>query len=162
MTAKCLVTGGSKVSVAVRCGLIFLASFVLAGCGGPDGPPRAAVEGTVTLDGKPLAAGMVRFVPKDGTPGQKVSVSIEAGKFSVGAEHGPPVGAHRIEIESSDTGGLAMDDEDVIDKMQAEGIRRVKVVKVPPWYNRESKLAETVSASEPNQYVFELSTKRRR
>ena len=55
-----------------------------------------------------------------------------------------------------------MDDEDTIDKMLDEGIRRVKVVKVPPWYNRESKLAETVSASEPNQYVFELSTKRRR
>lgn len=156
------MNGGFKVNIAVRCSLIVFASSLLAGCGDPDGPPRAAVEGTVTLDGKPLAVGLVRFVPKDGTPGQKVSVSIEAGEFSVSAEHGPAVGKHRIEIESLDTGGLAMDDEDVIDKMQAEGVRRIKVVKVPPWYNRESMLAETVSASEPNRYIFELSTKRRR
>lgn len=156
------MTGGCKVNIAVRFSLIVFASCMLTGCGGPDGPPRAAVEGTVTLDGKPLATGMIRFVPTGGTPGQKVSVSIEAGEFSIDADHGPAVGKHRVEIKSSDTGGLAMDDEDVIDKMQAEGVRRVKVVKVPPWYNRESRLAETVSASEPNQYVFELSTKRRR
>ncbi|MEM7557861.1 MAG: hypothetical protein AAF394_01935, partial [Planctomycetota bacterium] len=96
----------SVISISVR-SFIVLACVLLAGCGGTDGPPRAAVEGTVTLDGKPLATGMVRFVPKDGTPGQKVSVSIEAGKFSVSAEHGPAVGKHRVEIESSDTGGLA-------------------------------------------------------
>jgi len=43
-----------------RLGVAVLATAILAaaGCGGP---PRATVRGTVTLDGKPLAAGLVVF-----------------------------------------------------------------------------------------------------
>src|SRR4051794_10320669 len=35
----------------------------LGGCGGTDGLPRQAVSGTVTVDGKPLKAGLITFMP---------------------------------------------------------------------------------------------------
>lgn len=72
---------------------------------------------------------------------------MEVGKFAVSALHGSTIGKRRIEIEFFDTDGLAINDEDVTDKMQSEGVKRVKVVKVPPGYYRESKLAESVSQS---------------
>lgn len=142
--------------------LVVLYACTLSGCGSDSSLPRAAVAGSVTLDGAPLVAGTIRFVPIDGTPGQKTSIPIEAGQFEASASNGPAVGQHRIEIESTDTGGLEMDDEEAIDRMRAEGTRRVKVVKVPPWYNQASGLQETVHADGPNDFSFELSTKRKR
>ncbi|MBI3463288.1 MAG: carboxypeptidase regulatory-like domain-containing protein [Planctomycetes bacterium] len=55
--------------VAVR--LSSLAGIVVLGliCGcGPGGPEIASVEGTVTMDGKPLANAAVVFIPENGRP----------------------------------------------------------------------------------------------
>ena len=53
-------------------------------------------------------------------------------------------------------------DEDASDRMQAKGTSRVRVVKVPPWYNSSSDLTETVSGDGANEFTFELSTRRKR
>jgi hypothetical protein len=137
-----------------------LLTILLAGCGGGDVVvlSRAAVEGTVSLDDQPLQEGVVRFVPTNGTPGPKTSVIVSAGRFSIDAEHGPVVGTHRIEIESTDDGGYAPDDEEALARLHASGSLVIDVITVPDVYNRRSRLTETVTADGPNQFQFALSS----
>lgn len=136
----------------------FLLAVLLAGCGvsDDDAPIRAAVEGTVTLDNQPLQEGIIRFVPTSGTTGPKTSVVVTDGRFSVDAENGPIVGIHRIEIESTDDGGFALDNEQALDQLHASGMRRIEVVQIPTQYNRNSTLTENVTAEGPNQFQFTL------
>jgi hypothetical protein len=73
--------------------LAFAATAWAAGCSG--GSRYGEVRGDVTLDGKPLDEGVVRFVPLDGkTP--TASALITNGKFSERV----PVANHRVEISS--------------------------------------------------------------
>jgi len=60
---------------------------------------RVAVQGSVTLDGKPLTAGTIRFVPAAGVAGPKVSLAVQEGQFKSDALNGPTLGLHRVEIE---------------------------------------------------------------
>jgi hypothetical protein len=132
----------------------------LFGCGGSDEDAltRASVEGSVLLDNQPLQAGVVRFVPIDGTPGPKTSVVVSAGRFSVDSDHGPVVGTHRIEIESTDNGGYAPDDEEALQRLEASGSLQLDIVQVPAVYNDHSTLTETVTEDGDNQYEFTLSS----
>lgn len=139
-----------------------LLACTLLGCGSQQATPTAAVSGTVTLDGKDLSSGVIRFVPIDGTPGKKTSISIDNGRFDTAAEWGPPTGNHRIEIESRDTGGFAMDDEEAIELLRKKGKRPTNVIRVPAWYSQSSNLRENVLADRTNQFVFELHSRRRR
>lgn len=142
----------------LACGAILLAGS-LAGCGGGEPElPRAAVEGSVSLNGQPLKSGVIRFVPTDGTTGPKTSVTITSGRFVAEEEHGPIVGNHRIEIESTDNGGLAPDDEEAFQRVRASGVPPIPVVVVPEVYNDRSTMTETVTADGPNQYQFTLSS----
>lgn len=145
-------------------GASFAVVALICGCGGGDETelPRAAVSGTVTLDGQPLKEGVVRFVPIEGTSGPKTSAVVSNGRFQSDEWTGPVVGRHRIEIESTDDGGYAMDDEQAIQKLKQSGIRRIAVVRVPAIYNTHSRLTETVTADGPNEFQFELKTPPRR
>jgi hypothetical protein len=141
-----------------------LISSLILGCGSgaAEGPPRADVRGVVTLDGQPLPEGVIRFVPLAGTPGPKTSIAISDGKFSADALTGPVVGAHRIEIQSTDDGGYAPDDEEAIDRLRKSRTHRIEAVRVPSAFNTHSRLTETVSEDGTNEFEFPLTTKRRR
>ena len=144
-------------------GLCVLLAGALCGCGGTDSElPRAAVRGTVQLDGAPLDEGVVRFVPDQGTRGPKTSVPVADGRFEVPDEFGPIVGTHRVEIESTDDGGYARDDEQAIARLMTQGRRRVHVVTVPLIYNTRSRLTAEVAAEGPNEFDFTLSRNMRR
>lgn len=133
--------------------------FFLAGCGGGEsGPPRAAVEGRVTYEGTPLKRGIIVFVPAEGTSGPKTSASIVDGAFKLDADGGPLVGRHTVEIEALDE-TLAPDDEQAIARMKAEGIKRVDVIKLPPVYNRNSKLTADIKPEQDNTLTFSLTAK---
>lgn len=137
-----------------------VAVLTAAGCGaGPDDAPlRAPVTGTVTLDNQPLPSGVIRFVPEGTTTGPQASASITDGTFQLPEELGPVVGSHRVEIESTDDGGLAFDDEEAVQRLQASGRKRVQVFRIPPVYNRQSQLRADIDAEAPNQLTFELYT----
>ena len=65
----------------MACLSLLVFSFFLAGCpdSGPKAPPVAKVSGTVTLDGKPMTGGEVRF----NAPGQPAKIlEIKDGAFS--------------------------------------------------------------------------------
>jgi hypothetical protein len=58
---------------------------IIAGCNrAPSGPPLVPAEGVVALDGKPLAAADVMFIPQGETPGQAAVARTGAdGKFQL-------------------------------------------------------------------------------
>lgn len=64
---------------------------------------RAAVSGTVTIDGQPVRWGTIAFVPA-GNPNAPIAWSmINRGKYSIPSERGPMVGDHRVEIRDLGT-----------------------------------------------------------
>jgi len=151
----------SNMQRALRAMCVAWGVLLLIGCsgGGEGSPPRAAVKGTVTLDGQPLAKGVVNFVPQGETEGPMTTAPVEDGSYSLPEESGPLVGTHRVEIESRDLGGMAPDDEQAIQKLRQQGVKRLKVVKIPVAYNKRSQLTATVEADTENQFDFQLSSK---
>jgi len=138
--------------------LSFPAIVMLCGCGS-SGPQRAAVEGAVSLNGQPLAAGMVTFVPM-GDPkkpsGPSVPARVKNGVFKLSAYEGPVVGQNRILIEATDYLGFPVDDEQAFAKNVMEKGPLPKQP-VPEIYNTKSTLKEEVKAGGPNKYEFKLT-----
>ena len=134
----------------------------ICGCGGksPDARPRIAVTGTITLDGQPLDNAVIRFVPLAEVNGPKASVAVTAGRFELPSESGPVAGRHRVEIESTDHGGIAPDDETALAEVASGKRKPAKTVKIPAIYNARSTLERTIQADFTNQFEFTLVTKR--
>jgi hypothetical protein len=92
----------------------------LSGCGG-SGPDLAPVEGTVTLDGKPLANKSLMFTPVEGTTGHGAGGSSDAeGKYTLKAVvpgatrdyEGVEAGRYRVTVfESLISGDASGEDE---------------------------------------------------
>jgi hypothetical protein len=72
-------------------------AVVVAGCARSD-PNRGEVRGTVTIDGEPVAAGAVMFIPTDGA-GQASGGKIVDGQYTVNAWVGPSKVAVRAPIK---------------------------------------------------------------
>ena len=138
--------------------LLVLSSAALcavAGCGGDDdGLDRRAAAGTVTVDGAPLAAGTVVFVPEAGTPGPRTSAAVTGGAFALPASAGPAVGRHRVEIAAADPTAPAADDESAAARLAAAPPRR------PPPPPDDAGLTAEVAADGPNEFRFELRSRR--
>lgn len=116
----------------------------LTGCGEslPPGPKKFKVTGTVTLDGKPLETGAIRFLEP------KVSADfapIKNGSFSLEM----PAGEKRVEINATKPS----------DKQVAGAKDGVKesISLIPPEYNSKSTLKETVKEGK-NDFKFDLKS----
>ena len=85
-------------------GLLVLS--VAIGCGGgPAGPPRYDVSGSVTYDGKPLPVGHIMFQPdtNKGNSGPATTIRIVDGEFnSQSSGTGVVAGEHRVYISGYD------------------------------------------------------------
>jgi hypothetical protein len=77
--------------------LPLLAFWLALGCSGS--AKKATVNGTVTLDDKPLKEGVVRFVPVNGQS-QTTTENVVDGKFSATV----PVGEMRVEFTAPKKG----------------------------------------------------------
>ena len=144
-------------AMGITSGLLLL---VVVGCSeNPPGPARAAVSGTVQLDGVPLAEGTIVFTPSQGTKGPRVSVAVLDGQFAVDERNGPVVGTNKIQIHSTD--GPAFDDEMTLASLHSNP-RRISIVTVPPIYNTNSQQTADISADEQNVLNFDLKTSSKR
>jgi hypothetical protein len=76
-----LIANFERFSVGLVCGIGLVA---LAGCG----PQTSKIAGTVTMDGKPLEAGVISFVPAD-SAGEPVTVQVTQGKYEATTTPGP-------------------------------------------------------------------------
>lgn len=94
----------------------------LQSCGFLTDAGRAAVQGSITLDGQPLKWGQITFIPE--SPFSPVAYApVSRGKYSISAARGPVVGFNRIEVR--DLG--AVEPRQTIEKVRvypvADGIR---------------------------------------
>lgn len=64
--------------------VLMLGGCLLAGCGGSG---KSAISGLIEYDGKPLAKGLIRFVPADGV-GPTAEAMIDAGRYTVEVANG--------------------------------------------------------------------------
>ena len=123
-----------------------------AGCGPANG--RHSLEGRVTLDGEPVADGVINFRPQPGTPGPTAGGQITAGRFSIPLEGGTFAGIFRVEITAArKTGG------------KERHLRTGEMVDLyeqylPARYNRQSELTAEVQQSDSNQFEFDLSSRK--
>jgi hypothetical protein len=125
--------------------------LVVAGCGssGSREPQRFVVSGTVTLDGKPLASGMVFF--KTVATGAIDTFDVKDGRFEGKAQPGD----RRVEIcayEPIKRAGPAAN-------LQPQFQDKIQRNTIPPQYNDKSTLTAKVRQDAPNEFSFELSSR---
>jgi hypothetical protein len=134
------------------CGL-FLLGLSLLGCGGGAGdrPDLGQVEGTITLDTKPLVGAHVTFQPENGRP--STAITNEAGRYVLnykGAnDPGAAVGKHKVIISTHQAGDPDSDDP-AKQKDQKETI--------PAEYNSATTLTAEVKAGENEPINFDLKS----
>lgn len=127
--------------------LLMMALMLQVGCG-PNGPDIARVQGTVTMDGKPLPNAIIMFVPVGGRP--SVSETDANGKYVLefsGGRKGAIPGINRVEIN---TGRLAYEKD-------GKNYPAVKE-SVPVQYNRLTTLEFNVEAGKNNTADFALKS----
>ncbi len=139
-----------KAILACFCSVFGL--IITGGCGSSGAPETVLVSGTVTLDGVPVAQGMVTF-KATGETEKTYAGKIKDGKF----EFPSTVGQKRVEINS---------EEDVVgqkgvpgnpgDPVSAENPVILKKNIIPPKYNSSSDLEANVISAGPNSFTFDL------
>jgi len=77
--------------------ILLVVLSTLLGCGGSN---RGAIEGSVTLDGKPIESGAITFRPTGETKGATAGGEIKNGRYAIPAKSGPMVGTNRVEISA--------------------------------------------------------------
>jgi hypothetical protein len=133
----------------IRFLLLILSTCFLLGCG-PGGPDIASVEGTVTMDGKPLANAMVLFIPPEGRPaGARTNAE---GKYELnfsGGRKGTMPGLNKVRISTQ--AEAYTDDSGKSHPGSKETI--------PEQFNQLSKLEFQVEPGKRNIADFQLESK---
>jgi len=121
-----------------------------AGCN--EASNRRGLEGTVTLDGAPLAEGSIAFVPWPETKGPPAGGPIRDGSYQVSRDGGTFVGKFSVSIKASRRTGRKEHDSmgNLVDQF---------VQYIPRRYNRDTRLNAEVTDSGPNRFDFELDSK---
>jgi hypothetical protein len=134
--------------------LVAFCLAVLAGCGG-EKQRQVPLEGTVTLDGKPLAEGSLRFLTASGKDGTIVcSATVSDGRFVIPAEKGPVPGKYRVEINASRKTGRKLP-HPVMPSQTIDELTQY----LPQCYNLQSGLTAEVAATGPNRFEFPLKSR---
>ena len=141
--------------------------LALVGCGKAVGPEFAPVTGRVTINGEPLAAGTIHFVPDEsqGTSGPiSTGVLQSDGSFSLsgpGTRSGAMVGNHRVYLtmplpEIGPTPVVV--DGDVVVQEPPRGVAAGQVRQVPKKYLQAetSEWTATVATGSVNNFEFEI------
>ena len=111
------------------------------------------MQGTVTLDGEPLAEGSISFRPLRGTQSPTAGASIKNGSFNIDSKVGLIAGIFRVEIMASRKTGKKVPDQitgGMVDEYEQY---------VPALYNTESTLIEEVTNGGKNEFSFVLESK---
>ncbi|HUE69312.1 MAG TPA: hypothetical protein VMP01_00345 [Pirellulaceae bacterium] len=127
--------------------LLVCLSASLTGCG-ESGPPRAAIEGEVTIGGQPLKAGRITFAPQAPTQGPATTLAIVAGRYQAERSHGPLVGLNLIQVEADPDLGFPLDDEQAF---AALGAMPAIWQPIQPEFNLNSQLTTEIRAGEVNR-----------
>ena len=129
---------------------LLLLLLLSAGCS----PSAVEVTGEITLDGQPVADGMISFVPPSSEKSLKPAWSkINSGRYSISAGRVlKPEIPYRVEILAYHKTG-----REVPSAVPGGGLRQEIVQIIPTEFNRKSTLKATVQAGE-NEINFDLKT----
>ena len=153
-----------------RCPVMLLAliagcTITSVGCQEPsEAFTRVGVEGTVMLDDQPLDQAVIRFIPSGTTAGPKTTFAICQGQFSASESVGPAVGTHRVEIDLTDEGEFAHDDEQALRSLVTTRRKRIARPQLPAVYHRNSTLTARLARPADGSTTslnFELSSRSR-
>jgi len=131
------------------------ATALIAGCGGPtDERPRQAVAGEVKIDGEPLKAGMIQFMPTE--PGLAVpgGAAITDGKYAMSKADGLVPGPYQVSVTSAPAPATGL----VEGSMPGDPLPPPKEP-IPSIYNSKTTLTAKVTEAGPNTFSFELKSK---
>jgi len=138
---------------------LFILIVIAIGCDSSDPRgERVSVEGTVTLDGKPISAARILFMSEGGDAGTlKASGAIKDGVFSITKETGPVVGMNRVEIHPQ---AVELEELEAARKKNPRKRVSTDVVSIPKKYGTSSELTADVKAdATTNKFTFELKTR---
>lgn len=133
--------------------LIGLGLLLVAGCGGSD-EDLASAEGTVLLDGQPLAGATVEF---DLDPG-----ATNYGKMSGSSAYGKTDSVGRFKLKSTPDRSGAPVGKNIVRittrqmTVDAKGNEVLQPERLPPKYNTASELSRDVKSGS-NKFKFELT-----
>jgi len=129
----------------------FLAVIVVVGCArGPAPPKRGKLEGKVTLNGKPVASGLVRFMALDPSA-LNVVAQVKDGQYSLPAEQGPTKGKYRVEFSVPSATKQRMPNDEVPGTFM-----EIAPETLPPRYHRDSQITIDYEPDQPRSHDFQL------
>ena len=141
-----------------------LACLLFGGCGeSADSLTRAPVSGTIFVSGRPLASGVVRFVPTGETEGPVTIATVNEGCFSLTDENGPVVGTYRVEIAATNFLGFDPGNQEAAEQaMRAAraGEKPLPRNPVPLRYRRDSPLMAEIPPQGINTLDFVIGAGR--
>ena len=119
-----------------------------------------ALEGTVTLDGQPLAAGGIDFIPLPGTQGPTAGGQIVEGSFHIVPKGNTMAGTFRVMINASRKSGKQIFDPtaSAMDPEAMNGMVDEYEQYIPARYNEQSELTAEVTADGQETFEFALSS----
>ena len=120
------------------------------GCADPSN--RAALTGTVTLDGKALPKGSFELIPIQGTKGPTSGGEIVNGKLYVEQQRSVMPGIYRVNIKANRPSG-----KKEISEYTGEEIE-IPEQYLPARYNQKSELSIEVTSSGKNDFEFKLES----
>ncbi len=141
------MTSNLRTRVAVAAAAALVMAGLSGGCGGA--PPQAQVNGTVTLDGKPLDTGVIHFFPQSDAGGPSASADIKNGRYQLQTGIGPM----KVVVNANKVFGKRKM-YDTPDSPVVEDIRDV----LPERYNMKSELKAALTTG-PNEVNFDLKSK---
>jgi hypothetical protein len=128
--------------------LQLLVVTIVAATGCSSESPQSTVRGTVTLDGAPLADGLINFVAID-QQSQTAEAKITDGRFEVAV----PIGKKRVEIRAAKVVGK----KKAYDTPDSPTVDIVEEL-LPARYNSQSELRMTVTEG-AQEKAFELQSR---
>jgi hypothetical protein len=124
---------------------------VFCGVGGDD-PLRISVGGTISLYGKPLESGAVRFILKSYADQPHVDVSlVKDGKYAIAGSDLLVPGTYQVQIRSDAQDGIFRGR-----KQDIAGLPADQRVRIPARYNDQSVLEVEIPREGLSRFDFEL------
>jgi hypothetical protein len=138
----------------VRAILAILIVAAFAGCNsGPAPLKRGKLSGKITLDGKPVGSGRIRFMAID-PAGVNAAAPITNGEYALSENEGPAKGKYRIEFSVPSATKRRIPNDDVPGEFIEEAAETL-----PPKYHRDSTITLDYDPEHPQPFNYDLTSR---
>jgi hypothetical protein len=131
-----------------------LIAIGLVGCSyGPAPLKRGKLSGKVTLDGKPVAKGLIRFLAIEATA-TNVVAKVISGEYKVAESEGPTKGKYRVEFSVPSASMKRFENPDFPGKWIEEPAETLH-----PRYHRDSAITLDYDPENPQPFNYDLTSR---